>query len=214
MVNYLLNGAYGDGPKQALWRAVWTVPMVCVLTLGCGQREGLDPSLKFTGSWTVTFAGRPAERFDAIADGRRFHITRQTPGALPAGAKVQIFDGRRYYEHDSRIPVNRRRNYLRSTVGQDLDGYRFWWWRPSGDSMEGEAVLGRATRLYQSEDPVLHTQEKRWIDKETGILLRSELLDTRTWKTHVLSECQSIRFTVDDPAVFKIITDDQLISNL
>jgi len=174
-------------------------PLITVAMVGCSSQSKPQQSLQFTATWVQTLPSGQITK-DVTASGDRFKIVETSSG----GQVVKIYDGQKLFQtgalggqKGSADPANERSvSYL-----------RFWNWTPEGASTTGESVLGRETMLYESKEPISNTTFRRFVDKETGILLKQQQLHPGpniNPQTDSIEECQKIVFGEVDPNVFSI----------
>ena len=164
-------------------RGVFVVTM-CISLIGCSSQDARpNARLRFTGVWRETFI-EAASQFtkEVVADGDRFTIVERnaSPNATEAGPKRRVFDGHRYFERDDSDPGSPDKGSVHESNEHGVSYLRFWMWTPQGPGTPGETILARETIVYESKEPVTDTIFRRWVDKETGILLKEEQIRAQT----------------------------------
>ena len=180
---------------------------LCISFVGCSTHgPGYAPNLNFTGVWKETFAEAGSQfTKEVMVDGRRFKIVERDADPFSgSGPKLRVFDGHRFLEKNDWDPGFPDKGSIRASAEQEVSYLRFWVWTPQSQGTPGQPLLGRETMLYESKEPLTDTFFRRWVDKETGILLKEEQIRSQTNTLKFTRECQRLSFGDVDQSAFAI----------
>ncbi len=174
---------------------------VAVLTLvllnGCSAKKS-SKSLQFTATWQETFAAdsppspQGAQLIKKVtASNNFFKIVQVSQGVEN---EIRIYDGQKFFQKGG---LGGENGSTESATEHSVSYMRFWripGWTPQVAGSVGEPVVGRETILYEEKEPISNTIFRRWLDKETRILLKEEQRKGEDNSVKFVRECQEINF--------------------
>jgi hypothetical protein len=181
-------------------------PAILILSLhlvGCSSNATpRGDSLKFVGSWTETFTDSGAQiTKEVLADGPRFKIVAASDPE--SGREIRVYDGHRYFEKIEGGSSHDQGNAI-SANEKSVSYMRFWLWTPEGTPKTGEPIVRRESILYEAREPISKTIFRRWVDAQTGVLLKEEQRRAEDDSVKYVRMCQKITFGDIDTTAFDI----------